>query len=745
MNLLLGLFLTIGSVVGSILLIKHNIEKTINMSFGGVNLPQLLSSDPSSLVKFLNNKPVPGDTTNGSAPTTGEGTVNGMGTGGRPNIRFNSNINNMTADNLQMGEIVNKRVKAKTINQGINSAITNKVRRGTFNMGNGVVNVAGERPGVKLNAATSNMVLTGDVRRLRAPGASSFRTQHLRITGVVTGGIMASKYVRKDKSKNYLASGEGFDTEFSKKELKEIEKQARVRIAKNQKLTDEERKEAIEKEKERLIQQRLEENGRKELSEKELEAIEEQAKDNISKRGLLTEDEYKKALEEEMENIKQERLDRRRQIFMQNNMSSEGVNADPMLVSQNNVAVVLNEARIINGYKIEEQKHTYLSANPNSSVTIVGLKQVYLNPENHDLKYEEKVKLYVLDRIYKTEQIIAGGLDNTTPYSIESGSTTSNNYEEVFSLIVREVPELNPPEMMEVAKMVEQMRYGRIRTDQLLARTLTDSKMNLKEADKTSLDTLLEQTSTVANNFNAYIEDNFKDDNIHTLSEAELEEIKQKAKENVEKREDISLEDKERELEEEIQKLEEEKKEKYRKEAEDRVKEEILQDPEQAKRVLGEEGAELLKEERSNNRKKQDDYYTQILKRNSDNKDDKFRIQNIDEYEAANRFEVHEDRVKSETREDIRKAARELYGDNSSNNANMGQTQTSQGNSNAQEEPQVKEVVYISPQAQEYIARIANRQNGLNEAEKRKNRTNESFSNNLEYANVLSSAENQDE
>ena len=333
-----------------------------------------------------------------------------------------------------------------------------------------------------------------------------------------------------------------------------------------------------------------------------------------------------------------------------------GSNAYPMIGGYvSNVGVTLNDMQLqrITGYRMNANKK-YL-ANTNQQLVMMGLRNVYSDPANSSLNRGQKAKLYTINRVRQSNMLASG---DSNIYSMEA-NRRKNDYDELYRMMVRNVPELSAAQMTQVANRVNELRTGRDRNQRILAREKADSRMNLDNANMNSLNNILRQTSKASDHFNTFLNETFLDDPTRELSEGEMKEIEQKARENVEAREGLALEDFEKEYEEERDKLIGEKQDEKLEELEEQIKEEIIANPERAEEILGEEGAKLLKEEFRKNGRKKEDMYQQILRRQSKADDENFRLRH-EEYKNASYYEIHKARMQEQTRQDIQTAAGEL-------------------------------------------------------------------------------------
>ena len=173
--------------------------------------------------------------------------------------------------------------------------------------------------------------------------------------------------------------------------------------------------------------------------------------------------------------------------------------------------------------------------------------------------------------------------------------------------------------------------------------------MNLNQENRKALDELLRDT-TVSTHYNNYLDENF--DNVHQLSEEEIKEIEHQARENVRKRDDLSLEEKEAEYERLKEEMQASALESRLEEIEGIVKEEILDNPDEAREILGEEGAELLRAKLAKIQEERDAMYQKLLK--------------MQKRASRSSYEEFKKRRDEEMKADITAAVNELYPDQGS-------------------------------------------------------------------------------
>lgn len=316
-----------------------------------------------------------------------------------------------------------------------------------------------------------------------------------------------------------------------------------------------------------------------------------------------------------------------------------------------NIGMTLNDAFIQRNRQYNLQSERYF-LNQDQQLTMLGLKNVYMDPRNSGLNSSQKFKLYALNRITESDRLLASGSDNY----MRDRDAERPDYENWYRSALESLPNMSVNDIRETVRRAKELKEIARRQNQMLAAGRADMRMNLRNENESSLDNLLKETSSISRDFNNYVDNRFQDDEIHSLSDNEVQEIEKQARENIQAREDISLDDKEKEYQKELENLREEKKEKKLEEARKIVKDEILDNPDAAKEILGEEATEELKKEFAKNRKKKDSIYEQILKRQEQAKDENF-VKRYPEYKNSSSYERHKARVEEERKNYIRKAA----------------------------------------------------------------------------------------
>ena len=313
-----------------------------------------------------------------------------------------------------------------------------------------------------------------------------------------------------------------------------------------------------------------------------------------------------------------------------------------------NVSVVMNDINFhkkIVGYLMQDNK--FRAANPKQQLSMLVLQDVYGDKNNANLKPSQKRELYIITRTQKSERLLAAGGEK------HIGQSESTYKKDLMREVIQMAPNLTRQQKIQVYNRAIEMKNARRKdqqlTQQALAEERTNQKMNLNQENRKALDELLRDT-TVSTHYNNYLDENF--DNVHQLSEEEIKEIEHQARENVRKRDDLSLEEKEAEYERLKEEMQASALESRLEEIEGIVKEEILDNPDEAREILGEEGAELLRAKLAKIQEERDAMYQKLLK--------------MQKRASRSSYEEFKKRRDEEMKADITAAVNELYPDQGS-------------------------------------------------------------------------------
>lgn len=340
-------------------------------------------------------------------------------------------------------------------------------------------------------------------------------------------------------------------------------------------------------------------------------------------------------------------------------LSNSGV--VPALAAGNNISVNLNDVNLTkqNGYNLQKQ-HYMVNKNSNDYVTMIGMGGIARDSRNNGLSTEQKAKLYSLTRVNEERKISSGN----------SSSSVGYDKTELFRQLVQTVPEMNTKDMRKVASEANRLSEERKKNQQLIANQMANERIDMNKESMNAINDLLKDTSgTTSTRFHNFIEENFKDEIERELTPDEIKEIENQARENISKRNDLSLEQKEEEYEKEKAKLLGEKESENSEVIEQLLKERIVDHPEDAESILGKEGASALQEQLNNIKDERDRAVVQeIIKQNF--KDNARFVKKHPEY-SKERFEkIYKARQHEEMKQDIETAVGKLYSQSNKSSKN---------------------------------------------------------------------------
>ena len=340
-------------------------------------------------------------------------------------------------------------------------------------------------------------------------------------------------------------------------------------------------------------------------------------------------------------------------------LSNSGV--VPALAAGNNISVNLNDVNLTkqNGYNLQKQ-HYMVNKSSNDYVTMIGMGGIARDSRNNGLSTEQKAKLYSLTRVNEERKISSG----------DSSSSVGYDKTELFRQLVQTVPEMNTKDMRKVASEANRLSEERKKNQQLIANQMANERIDMNKESMNAINDLLKDTSgTTSTRFHNFIEENFKDEIERELTPDEIKEIEEQARENISKRNDLSLEQKEEEYEKEKAKLLGEKESENSEVIEQLLKERIVDHPEDAESILGKEGASALQEQLNNIKDERDRAVVQeIIKQNF--KDNARFVKKHPEY-SKERFEkIYKARQHEEMKQDIETAVGKLYSQSNKSSKN---------------------------------------------------------------------------
>lgn len=364
----------------------------------------------------------------------------------------------------------------------------------------------------------------------------------------------------------------------------------------------------------------------------------------------------------------------------------------PALAVGNNINVNLNDVNLTkqNGYNLQRQ-HYMVNKSSNDYVTMIGMTGIARDSKNNGLSTGQKSKLYSLTRVSETRKIGSGN----------EGSSDGYDKTELFRQIVKTVPEMNTSDMRKIASEANRLSEERKRNQQLIANQMANERVDMNKESMSALNNLLKDTSgSASTHFHNFIEENFKDEIERELSPEEVKEIEEQARENINKRNDIPLEQKEEEYEKEKARLLGEQEGENSEVIEQLLKERIVDHPEDAGSVLGKEGARALQEQLDNIKDKKDRVVVEeIIKQNL--KANARYVKKHPEYNKSRFEEIYKARQHEEMKQDIETAVGKLYSQKTTSSKNEYGKNLKANNP----QPQVnRSTVFVPRQVQDRLA-----------------------------------------
>lgn len=249
--------------------------------------------------------------------------------------------------------------------------------------------------------------------------------------------------------------------------------------------------------------------------------------------------------------------------------------------------------------------------------------------------------------------------------SIEQRNTLASLYSQMYvmSLLGNISTNLNlskqvikeNPEIKDVRKILEitnrvmpvmAQNKKRLELNAALETRKKKSKQDMQDENIGFLNEIIKTDTSIGTQFNNFVDKAYE------------KKIREQAIANIEKRNEMTLEEKEREhaIQEESKKLLESGSEEEKRAFEDKIKQKVLEDPEGAKKIIGEKGVEQIKVQIKNTTEK---IYQQNLEKQENIADNEF-LKTHDEYKNADQEKVREERYKAELKEAIDQVMNEM-------------------------------------------------------------------------------------
>ena len=370
----------------------------------------------------------------------------------------------------------------------------------------------------------------------------------------------------------------------------------------------------------------------------------------------------------------------------------------PRIAEANNIKVNLNDVNLQknNDYSLQNRNYS-LNKSTNDYVTMVEMSNISKDPRNKGLNSEQKTKLYTLTTVRERY--------GDSSRNSEIGSYGEYNREDLYRQLVKTVPEMSTKDMRKVASEANRLGQERKRKQQAFATQMADQKMDMNREGRNALnDMLRDTTGSAAAHLHSFIEDNFKDEITRELSQEEVKKIEQQARENISKRNDIPLEQKEEEYEKEKDRLLADKEQDNSGVIEELLKERILENPSEAKNILGEENAEKLQNKIKSIENQRDTAITQESIKQELRKNSEF-VKKHPEFDKARFDKIYSARKSEEMNADIQTAVGNLYSDRTRGNSSRYQGKMNPNTNSNNPQPQVSsQNIYVPRNVQERTA-----------------------------------------
>ena len=336
------------------------------------------------------------------------------------------------------------------------------------------------------------------------------------------------------------------------------------------------------------------------------------------------------------------------------------------------------------------------TASAEQSSKIISMQQAFSNKQNAGLGRAGLVKLSEVNRITETRLIESGKEANSVNASMKQ-------YQAFFREIIRKNPRLTPEQILAVANMAMSLKMRRDGNMKMSANFKARKKFNLENANMNSLRQIIQNNENIANQFDGFVDEEYR------------KKVEAIARQNVEKRKDIPLEQLEEEYEKEKERIMNGGKVTKSSE-EGLILKQILENPDDAEDIIGKEGVAKLKETMAKNSEKLNSTYRKNL-RSQENAADNEYLRNNPSAGNLDAEELREARIKQEIQKAVDEAMEQLKKDMRKEKANNAYEQKrreyealNEGNglmaANGGIGPQaMPQQIYISRTAEEQMAK----------------------------------------
>ena len=365
-----------------------------------------------------------------------------------------------------------------------------------------------------------------------------------------------------------------------------------------------------------------------------------------------------------------------------------------------------------NEYLLQNQR---FMTNASNYLAMFAMKAIAMEAKNQGLTTSQRDKLYTLTNVRESTNM--PGVQEQKGW----------NLNDLSRQIVSKVPDLNKRDMERVRNIANNIQMQKNMKRDMLARKVAEERIDTNKESLSALNNLLKDTSSAPSmQFNNFLAENFGIEQKPELSKEQMDKIREEAIKNVDKRQDIPLEQKEEEYEKEFQKEKEEfineNKDERTQAIEELLKEQILSNKEDAERILGKEGADALYEQIDQIKDKKEKIRVQEAIKLELSEQEKY-VKKHPELKGASYYDILKERKQEEMNEDIDTAVGMLTSSkeegtktkysnktNSNNNNRMNNNSNNNNNNNNTVQPTNNQTIYVPRQITE--REISN--NGMN-------------------------------
>lgn len=316
--------------------------------------------------------------------------------------------------------------------------------------------------------------------------------------------------------------------------------------------------------------------------------------------------------------------------------------------SQQSIVQPQVNANVINLRQIRAVTTTSVALKSQDTKTMVGIKNIFNNPENAELSDADKTRLFFIMQNV--------GANNNGKMNMKAMEANLRN-------TIKILPQIPNRDKIIVAMNAAKIDQDRQNIKMSNARAAVREKTNPENVKRNTLDQMLaDQTSPFAINFNRSVEETLR--SIGSVSEKKMAEYKQEAWENIQARDDIPLEQKEAEYEKFLDEKLAEETGVTKDDAIEITKQRILQSPENAQAILGDEGAKKLDDAVNKSNTEENKLVVQELIKQDLEEHAKY-VKANPKAKKKSYYEIYKERRDKEMQANIMVAASQLYANKS--------------------------------------------------------------------------------